>query len=167
MRGLMMNFCYYCSLAGRGRHWSERDAVGRRRIRVWRRSQRGPRARPRPPRVHGGAARQTAGKDRFDASERWQSRIMSFAIHFCRKFQTLQNYFESALLNPSRPKAESGGGAGGEEEAAAAAEEGGGTGTPTSAAAAAAPAGSDPNSEEALLQVRTRIDWPARAYLAI
>ena len=60
-------------------------------------------------------------------------------------------------MNPSRPKAESGGGAGG-EEAEAAAEEGGG-GTPTSAAAAAAPAGSDPNSEEALLQVRTRIDW--------
>ena len=80
---------------------------------------------------------------------------MGFAIHFCRKFQTLKNYFESALLNPSRPKAESGGGAGG-EEAEAAAEEGGG-GTPTSAAAAAAPAGSDPNSEEALLQVRTRI----------
>ena len=46
----------------------------------------------------------------------------------------MQNYFESALLNPSQPKAESGGGAGDEEEAAA---EGGGGGTPTSAAAAA------------------------------
>ena len=61
--------------------------------------------------------------------------------------------YEFALLNRCPSKAESGGGTGGEEAAAAA---GGGGGTPTSAAAPAAPAASDPNSDEALLQVRTR-----------
>ena len=122
------------SSPGRGWLRPERDAVGRRRLRVRRRSQRGPRARARPPRVHGGAARQAAGN-------------AIGVLRVCNITGANFKLNDTSKAHKSNRTLQAEGGGGGEEVAATA--ESGGTPTPAAAPAAA----SEPNSDEALLQV--------------